>query len=725
VTAKHSAVVALLAAALALPVHLLADPPGPRPNDSKARAEAGPSPRERVPIVLLRRSAKKAPDGSGADVLVGADSAKDDIARQVEAMMLRPSGFSQLVLRLDRYTKQYLLEDSSLPAGRRAALEQPAYLFLSDRQGGFPAEHFWLEQADGTLKEMRDVPFVDTVVDGRDLDSGSIDGPEQIYAHELGHLIMAALAGTAPHKASSAMHFMTVRTDPWYAFTEGFGEHFQPMALDHYRGEVPAARRNPPPSDLERFWQPRFAREQVEGCWICPANLRFVWWHGRGEQRMRDAPLRENLFVHESTMPAALAGDARPPTEVRMYRDVIPPSAGGPLKNASQMLSSEAVIATLFHRLASSERLRGAYREPSFYRPFLRGAQRDDLDRLGPQAVINPVENVYLKLFDVLHHGFQWNDAPAISFVSAWASRFPEDAPAVYDVFLDVTRGVTVARGAASAHLTAGYLAGLREQLLAGTARLDGNLGHPLWIVSPGMQFGMGLYRYVPLPQSFTLDLNAADVADLRAVPGVSAALAGAIVRERNARGAFDSVAALAGVPGMTPELQATFKAGFDRMQERFRRAAARTEQRASNPTWMMNYLVLMVKGAYYAAAAWQAARALVVAGIGYLFVMWLARRMAGERPVPPAGKRRRVRRGLAALTRGAAVAAAPLAVSAILYSRGFFPTPASMAAIGVALGLAAWGIDSVRQSGERRRSVTLSRAAALVIASAIIGAMY
>ncbi len=707
----------LLTAALFLPAALLADPPVRAPEGPTARVDDGLPPRDIVPIVLLRRSAKKAPDGSGADVLVPADFSKDDIARRVRDLMSRPSSFSQVVLRLDRYVKRYLLADPGLPAEQRAALEQPAYLFLSDRQGGFPLEHFWLEGSDGGLKEMRNVPFVDMVVDEHDLEPGAIDGLEQIYAHELGHLMMAALAGPAPRKASSAMHFMTVRTDPWYAFTEGFGEHFQPVALDHYGDQVPAARRNPPASDLERFWQPRFAREQVEGCWICPANLRFVWWHGGGEQRMRDAPLRENLFVHQVTLPEPLQGDGRPASEVRMYRDVIAPSPGGPLKNASQMLSSEAVIASLFYRLVSDGRLRDSHREPSFYRPFLGTEQ---------PASLAPGENVYLKLFDVLHHGFEWNDAPAISFVSAWASRFPEDAPALYDVFLGVTGGITVERGAAGAPGDAGYLAGLRDRVLAGTARLDGNLGRPLWLVSPGMTFGMGLYRYVPLPQNFTLDLNAADVADLRAVPGVSSALATAIVRERDARGAFASVADLSAIPGMTPELVGKFEAGFNRMEDRFRRAAERTEKRSSNPTWMMNYLVFMVKGAYYAAAAWQVARALVVAGIGYLLVVWLAKRTAGQRPVPPAGKRRRLRRGLGALTRAAAVAALPLAVSATLYSFGFFPTPVKMAGAGLALGFAAWWITVARRTGEaQQRTLALSRAAALVVASVIIGAMY
>ena len=722
------------------------------------------TPREPVPIVLLRRSAKKAPDGSGVDVLVAANPATDEIARRTNVLMSAPGSFSQLVLRLDRASKRYLLADPQLPADRAAALRHPAFLFLSDRQGGFPVQHFWLEQPDGSLKEMRDVPFVDTVVDGGDLEPGAIDGIEQIYAHELGHLMMAALAGPAPRRASSSMHFMTVRTDPWTAFTEGFGEHFQPVALDHYGDAIPAARRNPPPSGPEALWQPRFAREQVEGCWICPANLRFIWWHGRAEQRMRDAPLRDNLFVRQPAMPARLLDDGRPALEARLYRDVIPPGTDGPLKNASQMLSSEGVIATLFYRLARDSRLQHSYREASFYTPFLADSDAAR-SRAGvpPVEIVGSVENVYLKAFDVMHRAFEWGDAPAIAFVSGWASRFPEDAAAVYDVFLDVTRGVTVEAAAASAHASPGYLAGLRDRLLAGTARLDGNLGRPLWVVSPGMTLGMGLYRYVPVPQSFTLDLNGADVSDLRGVPGVSSSLAASIVRQRDSVGAFAAVADLSAVPGMTSEVLERFNAGSARMEERFRRASERASERSpGNPTWMMNYLVLMVKGAYFAAAAWQFLRAAVVAGLAYLIVLWIGRKLHGQeagesasaaasteggdvrrlerrRPGPlatevvPARKRGWLRRGVAHVMRGcavlaggAAVAAIPLAASVVVYSRGILPTPLNMAAVGFALGLAAWAIATLRQSGSPQpRALPLFPAVGLVVASLVIGWMY
>lgn len=265
-----------------------------------------------VPLVLLRRSTKPAPDRSGADVLVPARPGADAIAARAADIMAAPAGYGQLVLRLSQRAKTYLSRDAALPQAQRVTLAEPAYLFLSDRQGGFPSESFWLEQPDGSLARKDDVPFVDMVVGERDLQPGDVDGLEAIYAHELGHLVMTALAGPPPQRASTAIHFVTVKTDAWYAFTEGWGEHFQPMSLDHEPGASWQSRRGQPALAFEQLWYGRFAREQIEGCWICPANLRFIRWHGPAEQRLRDDPVRRNLFVHRMALPGAFLDGRRP-----------------------------------------------------------------------------------------------------------------------------------------------------------------------------------------------------------------------------------------------------------------------------------------------------------------------------------------------------------------------------------------------------------------------------
>jgi len=577
-----------------------------------------------IPLVLLRRSAKKAPDGSGADVLVPADPGRDDVAARVAALFGAPGSYGQLVLRLDRAVKTYLAGDPAVVGRQRANLDEPAHLFLSDRQGGYPAEHFWMEMPDGSLREKRDVPFVDTVVNERDLLPGRPDGVEAIYAHELGHLMMASLAGSPPRKASSAVHFMTVRTDAWTAFVEGFGEHFQPMFLDHDPNAAWQSGRDAPmPDGVQRSYQ-TFAREETAGCWVCPANLTFLKWHGTGEGWLRDAPLRHNLFALAPALPDVLRGDARPAREAAMYRDVMPPPVSGPLKNAAQMLESESVVATLFYRLASDHRLRDTYRDAPFYERFLSAGERATLAVAGPRALVTPAENVYLKLFDVFHTTFKWRDWPAADIVRAYAARFPDEAGAAYDVFLDVTSGVTVDAAAPSKRGDRAWLAGLRDDILAGRRTLDAAVGPPLWITVPGFRLGMGLFRYFPMPVPLTFDLNAADETDLRSLPGVSYALASAIVAARGSRVSFGSVEDLAAVPGVDAALMAKLRDMRARMQARMERS----QTRQSDAGWIRDYLVLMLRASYVFAAIWQYGSLIGLAGLAGVVAWKGTRRM-------------------------------------------------------------------------------------------------
>jgi hypothetical protein len=536
---------------------------------------------------------------------------------------------------------------------------------------------------------------------------------------------MAALAGPAPRKASSAMHFITVRTDAWYAFTEGFGEHFQPMSLDLASGSHAATRPSVPLPSRVQQWQQRFAREQERGCYVCPANLRFLHWHGAGEQWLRDGALRENAFIYESALPSRLAGDDRPAFEAQMYRDVMPPRPGGSLRNPVQMLESEGVIATLFHRLVSDRRLRETYREPEFYRPFLSPEQQVTLAASGPAGVITPAENVYLKLFAVMREHFSWDPWPAISLVNGYAAAYPDEAAAIYDVFLSVTKGVTVDRTARERHGQPGYLESLRDGLVKREVLLDAALPPALWMQASGFSLGMGLYRYFPVPQPFSFDLNAADVPDLRIGAGVSAETARAIIAAREARGGFRAVSELSGIPGVTPELVGRLQAMHLRMQERFAKAAPVR----SDAGWVRDYLVLMLKGCYHVAAAWQLGRAMFFAGLGLLAVGFVATRLAPAPRTPPAlppERRRRFRRAAGAMLRAMAIASVPTAASVALYAAGIIPTPGNMAAVGLILG-AAWSLVlfARRRSGGSDQRSLLGTMAAAVVMAVIVGALY
>ena len=117
---------------------------------------------DRPLLVLLRRSRIKPPAGTVRDVLVTADPAKDDLARRTAAVFSDPDSYPHFVLRLHQWVKNYAAHNTSLSEAERAALNEPTYFFLSDRQGGFPARGFWLERADGTLRDMSRVSIVVT-----------------------------------------------------------------------------------------------------------------------------------------------------------------------------------------------------------------------------------------------------------------------------------------------------------------------------------------------------------------------------------------------------------------------------------------------------------------------------------------------------------------------------------------------------------------------------------
>ncbi len=55
---------------------------------------------------------------------------------------------------------------------------------------------------------------------------------DQIFPHELMHIIVRQLAGEPRVSGGNQVHAVGVRTDPVVAFNEGFAEHVQVLAVD-------------------------------------------------------------------------------------------------------------------------------------------------------------------------------------------------------------------------------------------------------------------------------------------------------------------------------------------------------------------------------------------------------------------------------------------------------------------------------------------------------------
>src|SRR5512143_1568193 len=120
-------------------------------------------------------------------------------------------GFSGRLLRLFELEQRYLQQTRGIAA-------EPAYLLLSNKVGGFPRFGFVL---DGDVK--RSVGYVD-IQAGQRL-TGQFGTTDQIFPHELAHIIVTQLAGERAPSGVNQIHAVGVRTDPETAFSEGFAEH--------------------------------------------------------------------------------------------------------------------------------------------------------------------------------------------------------------------------------------------------------------------------------------------------------------------------------------------------------------------------------------------------------------------------------------------------------------------------------------------------------------------
>ncbi len=405
-----------------------------------------------------------------------------------------------------RLVRLYRMEQTFLHNTAGAAVE-PAYLEFSARQGGFPGFGFWLgDQA------RPGVGYVDLYQQRSE--RARFGGIDQIFPHELAHVIMRQLAGESPRGGSTQGHAIGVRTDPVTAFDEGFAEHFQVMALDDPDADprTRALLKDP-------YWAARARRDAVAyreamaARWApgCRARVGFMLWFSDAEQVWRYHAVKANAFGRQVSIPARLfrGGDVY---AAYLIENILPGEPSDPPKTAAQMLATEGVVSTLFWRWATSDALRNRYRDDSFYAPF--GVARGE---------VTPDLNVYLKLFSALHAAKPHSAQAAIV---AYRRAFPEDAGDLDAIVREVLLG----------------------QPLPGAPEI--------WLANDAFRVGTRVFdQFRAAPQVHTFDLNAASLVDLASIPGVTIDLA----REIRRRAPYASLSDLRHVAGVTDDLQRRF----------------------------------------------------------------------------------------------------------------------------------------------------------------------
>jgi len=437
--------------------------------------------------------------------------------------------FAQQALRLDRYARNLLVvrrESAHTPV--EEWLAAPMYLLMSTEEGGFARFGFWLEDASGKRKLVL-AGYVDLVISQQSIDRGDF---EEIFSHELGHLILRSLTGGVGRGPSRKMHQSMVVTDYPTAFDEGYAEHFQPLVRDATANA--------------------YLRKMMSG--TTASDLELLWLSAADGQLRTDG-VKRNLFIHRKPLPG-LALDPNPD----LYRlfvedDTSTTFLPTKLKNAQEMMASEGVIATLFYRIVNDNRLRNHYREGAFYAPFL----SDHVE--APENAITPYENVNLKLFAAMEklNGSGWSRPPMISLVDQYAKLFPDEAKRMYELFIETTWGATVSLPLASGLQRAatdagrGDLAAYRQdhafqlldsiiaQVTDEREALDANLGPELWLANTGFKIAPAVWE-TKRTEPLTMNLNTASAAELMTVPGMDLAMARKILAARDARGSFRSL---------------------------------------------------------------------------------------------------------------------------------------------------------------------------------------
>lgn len=457
-------------------------------------------------------------------------------------------GFSGRMLRLYQLEQEYLRRAT----GSRA---EPAYLLLSGTQGGFPRFGFFLGNQD-----KRGVGYVDLHRSSRL--AGRFGAMDQIFPHELAHIMVRQLAGAPQSGGSNQLHATGLRTDPSQAFQEGFAEHLQVMAVDDPDAD-PSTRALIHDERIRAAAdrQARNYRRDLEARWPVPgpSRMSFMLWFSGTEQAWRYFAVKENAFARADPLPERMLA-ARDLYPAYLLQNALPGSLQGAPKPVSVMLSTEGVVSTLLYRWASSDALRKQYRDEAFYQRF--GAQSAD---------ISPVENVYLKIFHVLHTR---RPADAAALVRGYEVVFPDEYRALGPI--------------------------VQETLL----------GHPLqtapelWLANQDFQTGSSLFdQFRSMPRIHTFDLNAATLVDLLGIPGMTRSLADRVLENAP----YAKTDELQRIAEMSPDLMARFFAMTEEM-EQIRSGAQDAESGINLGALLQSYV-------------WRALGILAIAAVGALLL--------------------------------------------------------------------------------------------------------
>jgi len=411
----------------------------------------------------------------------------------------------------------------------------PNLLFLSKNEGGFPRKGIWLTEADGSEVHYPDLQFVDLVLDKDRIERGDLS----IYSHELGHIMMGLILDETLESLqmgrSQKQHVSMGVTDYITAFSEGWGVHFQRLAYDQ----------------TEKY------RNAFEEKFLPDRSMSLVW-HSGMDEALRLQFVRDNGYIYEKFIQSGVDQDTLTQEQKILMEHTSPAFDHTRIKNAQQMLSCEGVLATLFYQVNSDKKLAENYMPSAFYTPFL---IRPLPSGIHPEQVFSPLENMMLKNFRVWKNMTEngINNNPFTAWLDEWCRQFPNDREEILKLFIQITKGVTIAPDLARLSEKINYfgqvgdyqtfksllpvyqelLKKLTQQVLTDPAKLTANIGPELWVTSRKEKIRRGLWMPEP-KMPLSVNLNSAGLSEIEVFTGKDKAPE--FIRKRQEFGYFTSL---------------------------------------------------------------------------------------------------------------------------------------------------------------------------------------
>jgi len=406
----------------------------------------------------------------------------------------------------------------------RAETVEPAYLALTDNQGGYAKKGFYILTPAGDHIDHSQTQYVDIMLNRLLSEYAGLMSFTQLFPHELAHVIYSNISlndSVDPEYRNVDMHYFPVITDYNTAFNEGFAEHLENISrILETNTEI----RTGIQKDLDKI--EKRSGQQKRGYindFKYPVRIGYykssiIYWFQKYEDARRYTEALDASIKYLHTSPV-----------LRNVEDRLSIRNAGIMfserhRNIVQAMATEGLISAFFTHLITSQ-LPEIYAEPSFYFPFM-----DELsDTLNsPRENFSPYQNQFIKYFYVIHNFVsKWNTdkVQLADFIQGYCITFPDEALIIKEVFKEVS-------GREFTHE-------LPPQIWLMVKKHH----HRVLAIDP---FGA-----ITFPV-YTFDLNAAEEEDLQTIKGLSRRDIGLLIEHRENKGFFNKLEDVGLVEGIS-----------------------------------------------------------------------------------------------------------------------------------------------------------------------------